>query len=89
VPDAVVPDAVVTVRRCATGPLDGESIALAVLWELARAGKILRPARPGDHQVRAGPPGQRGAQLNPGKTFAESALGRADSADVSLQIRSG
>jgi hypothetical protein len=27
VPDAVVPDAVVTVRRYATGPLDGESIA--------------------------------------------------------------
>jgi hypothetical protein len=26
--------------------LDGESIALAVLWQLARAGKIPRPARP-------------------------------------------
>jgi hypothetical protein len=43
------------------------SIALAVPWELARAGKIPRPACPGDRQVQAGPPGQRGAQLNPGQ----------------------
>ncbi|HEY6312683.1 MAG TPA: hypothetical protein VIY52_18040 [Streptosporangiaceae bacterium] len=32
--------------------MDGESIALAVLWELARASQISRSARPGDRQVK-------------------------------------
>jgi len=69
--------------------MDGESIALAVPWELARAGKIPRPRLP------RRPPGtswtSRSARRSaePWQTFAESALGRADSADVRLQIRSG
>jgi hypothetical protein len=47
--------------------MHGESIALAVLWELARASQISRPAPPRRPPGQAGPPGQRGAQLNPGK----------------------
>ena len=59
--------------------VDAQSITLAVLSELARSGAVPAPARPGDHEVQAGPAGQRGAGVGGGgcRCDIDRALGRS------------
>ncbi len=65
-------------RRVGASPAPGRLSAGSSTWTASRSRSRCRgswpgparsrgPACPGDRQVQAGPPGQRGAQLNPGK----------------------